>query len=316
MTDQQEDENRPREGAGEQGPDAEPDLRSVLLGGARRRAIYSEPASPPERGRVAEAPEDEIAPPYVPPVREGDEPRPQEPEESDERWVDAVRSPESRARDDRKLPPVWPGDEDQPWFRRERGLPPLPEEGEGGQLSPDELPTPLAEFPQRARAFGISAVLPLAIGSVLAPFGTIIGTIGLMANFFLFTRGQDVGALVFRLRVVRENGDVAGFYQMFVRFMASWISLLVLGAGFWAAFSDPERRTWHDKWLGTYVVQDSEVYNTRKRSSSDIAFNWFWVIILLVIAATVMVWLSAPAPTETMPVDTVPAPGDGGETGV
>ncbi len=213
--------------------------------------------------------------------------------------------PESQQGDlQQKLPPVWPGDENQPWFRKERGLPPLPESGGGfedSKVDPEDLPTPLAEIPARGRAFGISVLLPWAIGQLFAPIGGIIALFVLIPNLFLFSRGQDVGAVLFGLRVLRENGDVAGFYHMFVRNTASAISFLALGFGFWAAFSDPERRTWHDRWLKTYVVKDGPEYRTRKRSSSATASNWFWIIILLMIAVTVLFALSGTVPTETMP---------------
>jgi hypothetical protein len=123
-----------------------------------------------------------------------------------------------------------------------------------------------------------------------------------LIDLVLYRRGQDVGAVIFRLRVVRENGDVAGFYTMWVRSMASIISLLAFGAGYWTAFADPHFRTWHDKWLGTYVVKDSEEYETRKRSNSASAFNWFWVTLLIVVALTVMVVWADP-PTTEVPVD-------------
>ena len=117
--------------------------------------------------------------------------------------------------------------------------------------------------------------------------------------------------MLFGLRVVRDNGDVAGFYHMFVRNAASLVSLLAAGAGFWTAYSDPERRTWHDRWLKTYVVKDSSEYRNRKRSSSEIAFSWFWIIMLLSIAVTVMVFLNSPTGVE----DAMPTPGSGGEGG-
>ena len=40
-----------------------------------------------------------------------------------------------------KLPPVWPGDEKKEWFRKERGLPPLPEpERRDPTVLPEDLP--------------------------------------------------------------------------------------------------------------------------------------------------------------------------------
>lgn len=249
-------------------PASEPDLRSLLQGGARRRTLSPEPPGSPGRGAEAR-----------------DRPQIREPGEEIEQ----------------KLPPVWPGDEDKPWFRRERGLPPLPGQGERPSFDLEDLPTPLADIPTRGRAYGIGVLLPNVLSVFLPTVGLVVGTVFLVANLFLFRQGQDIGALLFRLRVVRENGDVAGFFHMFVRNAASAISLIALGAGFWSALSDPERRTWHDKWLKTYVVKDSDDYKTRKRSSSETAFNWFWIIILLAIAISILLALSSVPPAENMP---------------
>ncbi len=264
--------------------------------GERPTARPDERSVPPtaDRGQV---PTDEVAQPYVPPVREGGpEQRVEHPPEP------PAASPGEPNRESEKLPPVWPGDENQPWFRKERGLPPLPEsETPEGRVDVEDLPTPLADIPTRGRAFGASSVLPAAALWLIPGFGVVVWLAAQVANLFLFSRGQDIGAAIFGLRVLRDNGDVAGFFHMFVRNTASTISLLAFGAGFWAAFSDPERRTWHDRWLGTHVVKDSKEYNDRRRSSSRNAYNWFWIIILVTIAATVAFALSGPLPTEVVP---------------
>ena len=228
--------------------------------------------------------------------------------------------PELDSEFEQDMPPVWPGDEKQPWFRRERGLPPLPESRrpeDSEQVDLDELPTGLAELRTRVRAFGLSFVLPNLIG-LIPVIGFVFGTAFAIVNLFLYRQGQDVGALVFKLRVVRDNGDVAGFFTMFVRSAASVISFLLLGAGYWTAYSDPYRRTWHDKWLGTYVVDDSPEYNNRKRSSSRNAYNWFWIILLMSLAVGLMFALaSGPVPEtilEGTPTPEVPVDGvDAGE---
>lgn len=333
MTDRNEDENSrlsPEEtgDAGETGPDR--DLRSIMgvsvpapspgSPTARPERQEPRPEQPPRRepDTSDQAPpygqedEEEVPPPYVPPVREGDEyerrrrlERPPEPEPETE------ARPERRfEQSDEKLPPVWPGDEDQPWFRKERGLPPIPqsERVDGEKVDPQELPTPLATTRSRGRAFGLNFVAPNVLG-LIPGIGFFIGLGFLFVNLFLYRQGQDIGALAFRLRVVRDNGDVAGFFTMFVRNTASAISFLALGFGYWAAFSDPYRRTWHDRWLGTYVVDDAPEYRTRKRSSSQNAKNWFWIILLLAIAITLLFTLStAPLPETTL--EGTPTPGD------
>ncbi len=302
MTDQKDNNPPPGEDGG---GDTEPDLRSILDGSARRRVIAPEPVygdGPRIEGQRAD---EEIAPPYEPPVRPGDEP-PTHPRPVSQPGVQRGERPAAdrpqQPQGDQKLPPIWPGDENQPWFRKERGLPPLPGQDGTPTVGPDGFPTPLADIPQRGRAYGVTVLLPNIVG-LIPTIGLIFSTIFLVVNLFLFRQGQDVGAVIFKLRVVRENGDVAGFFQMFVRNAASTISLLLLGAGFWGAFSDPNRRTWHDKWLGTYVVKDSPEYNTRRRSSSEQAFKWFWIILMLVVGASILIWLNGPVPTETTPTN-------------
>lgn len=317
MTERHDDEKPPSEGdepsGSPEGQDASPpeaDLRSLLGGGgATRRVTPSEPdrrQRPDREVRDDAAEDDGFAPPYVPPVRPGDPVRP--PERAPEPVRPVTDDPQNEA-EPQKLPPVWPGDEKQPWFRRERGLAPLPETLEGEQPTVDleDLPTPLAEIQVRGWAWGVTFLLPNVLGVFLPLVGFFVGLAIFIPNLFLFRTGRDVGTVIFGLRVVRDNGDVAGFFQMFVRNAASTISFLALGFGYWTAFSDPQRRTWHDRWLKTYVVRDSTEYNGRKTSSSELAFNWFWIIILLVIAAIVLF-----AFTGTVPVETTPTEGGGG----
>jgi len=291
----------PREDESGRLPADEADLRSILTGEDRRTEPHVHESGPHQAGDAAGtipgARSDEPVAPYVPPFRDGDDAPGERP---------SRRADHPRGGDQPKLPPVWPGDEDQPWFRRERGLPPAPgspqRDSDYSRVDPEELPTALADIPARGRAWGVTVLLPNVIGFI-PTIGLIFSVVFLIPNLFLFRQGQDVGAVLFRLRVLRENGDVAGFFQMFVRNAASNISLLLLGAGYLSAFSDPLRRTWHDRWLGTYVVKDSPEYRSRRRSSSEMAFNWFWVIILLLIAASVLYALSLPLPTEAVPTD-------------
>lgn len=189
---------------------------------------------------------------------------------------------------EQKTPPVWPGDEKQEWFRRERGMPPLPEEK---KLGYGDFPTGPALPQLRARSWGVAYGLPLAM--MLFPVIFILGIILILANVFFFHRGQDVGSVIFKTRVLRDNGDVAGFLHMWTRAFASIVSLMAFGAGFWTALSDPEGRTWHDKWMKTYVVQDSEEYRNRKRSSSEASSSWFWITSLVFIGAPVLLTILA-----------------------
>jgi uncharacterized RDD family membrane protein YckC len=203
-----------------------------------------------------------------------------------------------------KLPPVWPGDEKQPWFRRERGMEPLPDDRRQPDYLREDFPTETVDVATRAMAWVMAVLIPGVMSFVAYAGISFIGTLLLLGNVILYRQGQDIGALLFRMRVLRDNGDVAGFYHMWTRAFASLVSLLPLGAGYWSVLSDPKNgRTWHDRWMGTYVVKDSPEYRERARSSSDIATKWFWVTLLLVIA---MILLTALAYASVDPGGTQP----------
>ncbi|MBT3941212.1 MAG: zinc-ribbon domain-containing protein [Chloroflexi bacterium] len=111
--------------------------------------------------------------------------------------------------------------------------------------------------------------------------GWVISLGAFVWNLVLYKRGQDIGARLTGIRVVRDTGELAGFYHMWTRGLASIISFLAIGAGFWTAYSDPNGQTWHDKWMGTYVVKASPEIDQLPGTSSDTAKTWFWVSIVI-----------------------------------
>ena len=139
----------------------------------------------------------------------------------------------------------------------------------------------------------------LAINLIgLVPLFGFLVTIGYFAlTFYLYGQGQDVGARIMKLRVIRENGDVAGFCHMWTRNLASILSLLALGAGYWTAYSDPKKQTWHDKIMRTLVVADSSKYQDRSISSSELAVHWFRIsaiLFILMILGTLALYFATP----------------------
>ncbi|MFQ5861429.1 MAG: RDD family protein, partial [Dehalococcoidia bacterium] len=93
--------------------------------------------------------------------------------------------------------------------------------------------------------------------------------------------GDTIGLKLAGARIVRENGDLSGFFHTFVRSMAASLSALPLGLGYWWAFWDPWRQTWHDKIMHTYVLRNTDELASRPGSSSGAAVAWFWVLLLL-----------------------------------
>ena len=110
------------------------------------------------------------------------------------------------------------------------------------------------------------------------PFvGFVVG----LVNLTMARRGRTVGLKMAGARVLRENGDVAGFFHTTVRGAAGVLSAIPLGLGYWWAFWDPWRQTWHDKLLHTYVVRDTEELAYRAGSSSGTAVELFWVLLVV-----------------------------------
>lgn len=143
----------------------------------------------------------------------------------------------------------------------------------------------LADMGTRTGAFALNVFVPGLLGFI--PILGIVISIGWnIANLIMYQRGQDVGAKMLKIRVMRSNGDVAGFYHMWSRNLASIISTIPLLAGYWAAYGDPDNRTWHDKIMDTYVIRDNELAANRPGTSSTAAKRWF-VASLIFVAALV-----------------------------
>jgi len=67
--------------------------------------------------------------------------------------------------------------------------------------------------------------------------------------------GQTIGMKPWRLRVVRSDGAPLSPRRALLRFVVALLSLALLGAGFWWALFDPQKRAWHDLAAGTLVVR-------------------------------------------------------------
>jgi len=128
----------------------------------------------------------------------------------------------------------------------------------------------------RTGAWLITNVVVRIINSIPV-LGCILSVGAFIWSMSLYRRGQDIGAYIVGLRVVRDTGELAGFYHMWTRGLGSIISFLAIGAGFWTAYSDPDRQTWHDKWMGTYVVKAGPDVDGLPGTSSPTAKAWFWV---------------------------------------
>ena len=67
-------------------------------------------------------------------------------------------------------------------------------------------------------------------------------------------RGQTLGQLVTKVRVVRTNGEPVNLRTAGLRFFGCIVCALTLGVGFLTIAFDDRKQGLHDKIAGTYVV--------------------------------------------------------------
>ena len=67
--------------------------------------------------------------------------------------------------------------------------------------------------------------------------------------------GATIGMRAWKFRLVRVDGGRLDARTAALRFVLAVVSLAALGAGFWYAWGNPERRTWHDRASGTRALR-------------------------------------------------------------
>ncbi len=65
--------------------------------------------------------------------------------------------------------------------------------------------------------------------------------------------GQTIGMRAWKLRITQDNGARLPWPRALLRFFLATLSLACLGAGFWWALFDTQRRTLHDIALHTMM---------------------------------------------------------------
>lgn len=66
--------------------------------------------------------------------------------------------------------------------------------------------------------------------------------------------GQTIGMKAWGLHLQTLDGQRLSLLHAALRCVLSWLSALLLGAGFWWAINDAHRRTWHDLMTRSYMV--------------------------------------------------------------
>ena len=158
--------------------------------------------------------------------------------------------------------------------------------------APAQAQPPLGAPAQAQASRDVLASMGQRVGSFLVDgiLGNIpyVGFVVLIVNWVMFRRGTTIGLKLARARIVRENGDVSGFFHTSVRGAASVLSAIPLGLGFWWAFWDPWKQTWHDKLLRTYVLRDTPELAGRRGTSSSAAVVWFWVLLVVFVFLVIL----------------------------
>ncbi len=67
--------------------------------------------------------------------------------------------------------------------------------------------------------------------------------------------GQTLGMRSWRLRVIAADGGRPSLSALMLRYAVGSVSLLLAGAGFWWAWVDRDRLTWHDRVSKTRVLR-------------------------------------------------------------
>ncbi len=112
-----------------------------------------------------------------------------------------------------------------------------------------------------AVVFVASFIIIPVVGEMQAPWQRhlfqfyLLGVLFAYFSAFWLRSGQTLAMKTWRIRLVQQNGDTLTFRQALLRFALAWMSLLLLGAGFWWAFFDRDRQFLHDRILGTRLVR-------------------------------------------------------------
>ena len=148
----------------------------------------------------------------------------------------------------------------------------------GGQPAQMQATPAQVQTTEELAGLGLRVVSFVVDGIITAiPY---IGFVVAIVNWIMYRRGNTIGLRLIGARIVRENGDVSGFFHTFVRSFASILSLIPLGLGYAWALWDPQKQTWHDKMLHTYVMRDTPELAARQGTSSDAAKLLFWLLVV------------------------------------
>jgi uncharacterized RDD family membrane protein YckC len=73
-------------------------------------------------------------------------------------------------------------------------------------------------------------------------------------GWFWTRRGQTLGMMAWRLKVIREDGSLLTWPDAFKRLAAALISWAPAGLGYLWIWIDRDGLAWHDRWTRTRVI--------------------------------------------------------------
>mgnify|MGYP006168776787 FL=1 len=88
----------------------------------------------------------------------------------------------------------------------------------------------------------------------------LLSTVLLFVLFAFFAKfwtysGQTLGMQVWCIRVQNADGSAIDLWQALLRFLIAIISWLCGGLGFWWILWDKQKRSWHDRYSESLIVQ-------------------------------------------------------------
>ena len=98
---------------------------------------------------------------------------------------------------------------------------------------------------------GLTEVLQVVIGAVVSVIPAAYFMVAVAVT------GRTVGKGLMGIHVVGRDGGRLSTTRSVVRTLGYIVSLVPVGAGFWAVLIDADRRGWHDHLAGSRVVHDA-----------------------------------------------------------
>jgi uncharacterized RDD family membrane protein YckC len=134
--------------------------------------------------------------------------------------------------------------------------PPLSHSQPAGSMAFSSYAGPRVGFWYRFIGTVIDAVLVGAVLAMLEIEGPAFLLIWVAYHVGMWTwKGQTIGAMILRTKIVRLDGQPLDFATALVRAFSAFISAAALFVGFFWAGWTKDRQSWHDRIAGTTVVK-------------------------------------------------------------